>query len=190
MANKLLSLIISGAILFGCVSRPTPKNAAEAQKFIDDDSASFRTEQDEKSKALYDSKELGYFKIKKQNCPIHSNTVAGSVANSILSDCSNGTFLRIRIVCQNPDQPNIVDIPFPRKNIAVTIFDRNTKREQLKKVLTPEDGYILVSVPENQKSYLPYNQYIAIEHKGLKKEITFEGAKVPVVIPTEECLKR
>lgn len=150
----------------------------------------FEMKEADRAHKLFENKELGIFEHE-DHC--HKDSLEESVLKGLAgvkTSCKKKYYLRLRIICSDQSSPRIAEIPFPRKNITLTVNEKNKGNQILHITSTPENGYIQGLLESKSEFDSPIQALITIEFMDFKKTISSEEAKAPVEVPLTVCLKK
>lgn len=167
------------------VQGPVPPRTFE---ILDQNKKLLKAQEIMRTNTLFENKDLGIIEYE-DHCKKESLEEAAIKGMSGLeSNCKKTYYLRLRLLCVDQKSPNIVDIPFPRKNVTITAKNKN---DALILSITgvPENGYIQGSFDLKKDLGDLGNALISVEYKDFKKTITAEGAKAPIEVPLSICLR-
>lgn len=159
-----------------------------ALEIAEENKRAFKEKEVERTKTLFEKKDLGIIEYE-DHCKKESlEEAAIKGIYGLESNCKKKYYLRLRLLCVDQKSPNIVEIPFPRKNVTITAKNKN---DALILSITgvPENGYIQGSFNLKKDLGDLGNALISVEYKDFKKTITAEGAKAPIEVPLSICLR-
>ena len=185
---KYVILLMTLSLPFSALANGGPDSYnPRSLEIADENKRAFKEKEDERTKVIFENKDLGIIEYE-DHCKKESlEEAALKGLAGIKPNCKKKYYVRLRLLCIDQKSPNIVEIPFPRKN--VTIIAKN-KNDALILSITgaPEDGYIQGSF-DLKNLVEPNDALISIEYRDFKKIITAESAKAPIEVPVSICLK-
>jgi hypothetical protein len=146
--------------------------------------------EEERDKILYKQKDLGLIQFE-------DHCIKESLEKDILrefmgheKDCKIQYYLRIRLVCLQNSSPNLIDVPFPRRNVTVVVEDKSKKERLLTLTGMPEDGYLQGLLKNRKELSYNGNLTVSISFHDFQKVYSIQEVYTPIQIPIQNCLKK